>query len=115
MVKEIAFFAYSVSDLPRAKAFYQDVLGLKPDGIVSDHWVEFGVGNTTFGIGDGTPLGYIPGESTGAAFEVDDIHAMRQRLIDAGVDVSDVRDFPPCFSAFAKDPEGNRFAIHQRK
>lgn len=115
MVKEMAFFAYSVRDVPRARAFYRDVLGLQPGSSYGDHWVEFDVGNTTFGIGNGEPLGYIPGQSTGAAFEVDDINAMRARLVESGVEVSEVHDNPPCFSCFASDPEGNRFAIHQRK
>jgi catechol 2,3-dioxygenase-like lactoylglutathione lyase family enzyme len=30
VVKEIAFFAYSVRDLPAAVKFYRDVLGLRP-------------------------------------------------------------------------------------
>jgi extradiol dioxygenase family protein len=115
MVKEMAFIAYSVKDVPKARAFYQDVLGLQPGDSFGDHWVEFDVGNVTFGIGNGEPLGYMPGQSTGAAFEVDDIHAMRKRLQDSGVTVSEVHDFPPCFSCFTNDPEGNRFAIHQRK
>jgi predicted enzyme related to lactoylglutathione lyase len=115
MVKEIAFFAYSVRDVPRAQAFYRDVLGLKPSEVFSEHWSEFDVGNATFGVGNGEPLGYAPGASTGAAFEVDDVNAMRSRLLESGVQASDVHDTPVCFVCFASDPEGNRFAIHQRK
>jgi len=115
MVKEIAFFAYSVKDLPRAVAFYRDVLGLKPGDMFGEQWAEFDVGNATFGIGDGTPLGYVPGQSSGASFEVDDIAAMRERLKTAGSTVSDVHDFPSCQACFTNDPEGNRFALHQRK
>ena len=115
MVKDIAFFAYSVRDVPKATAFYRDLIGLVPGQAFGDHWVEFDVGPTTFGIGNGTPLGFMPGESTGAAFEVDDITAMRQKLIDAGVKVTDMNDFPGCWSCFVTDPEGNRFALHQRK
>lgn len=115
MVKEIAFFAYSVRDVPRAQAFYRDVLGLKPGVVFSDHWSEFDVGNATFGIGNGEPLGYAPGESTGAAFEVDDVETMRERLRESGAEVSEVHDTPVCFVCFARDPEGNRFAVHRRK
>lgn len=115
MVKELAFVAYSVADVPRAIEFYRDVLGLEPGQIFSEHWAEFNVGNTTFGIGNGEGLGMAPGASSGAAFEVDDIDAMRARLMQQGITVSDVHEFPPCFSAFATDPEGNKFAIHQRK
>ncbi len=73
MVKDIAFFAYSVRDVPRARAFYSETLGLQPGDSFGDHWIEFNVGNVTFGIGNGEPLGFEPGSSTGAAFEVDDM------------------------------------------
>jgi len=115
MVKEIAFFAYSVRDVPRARAFYTEVLGLVPGDSFGDHWVEFDVGNVTFGIGNGEPLGFEPGSSTGAAFEVDDMHSTRERLKSAGVEVGEVYEFPACVTCFARDPEGNRFALHQRK
>jgi predicted enzyme related to lactoylglutathione lyase len=54
-------------------------------------------------------------ESTGAAFEVDDIAAIRDRLIAHGVPVSELHSFPNCSAVFVTDPEGNRFALHQRK
>lgn len=115
MVKNMAFLAYSVRDVPRAKAFYGGTLGLIPGESFGDHWVEFEVGNTTFGIGDGTPLGFEPGASTGAAFEVDDLQAMRDRLNAAGAEVGEVLEFPACVTCFARDPDGNRFALHQRR
>ena len=115
MVKEMAFTAYSVRDVPRAQQFYRDTLGLRPGELFSEHWAEFEVGNTTFGVGNGEPLGYPPGKSSGAVFEVDDINAMRERLKEKGVEVSEVHESPVCFSVFASDPEGNKFGIHQRK
>jgi len=115
MVNDIAFFAYSVADLPRARAFYTETLGLRPGDSFGDHWIEFDVGNTTFGIGDGTPLGFIPGSSTGAAFEVDDLPAMRERLLAGGAEVGEIHEFPGCTTCFARDPDGNRFALHQRR
>lgn len=115
MVKDIAFFAYSVRDVPRARAFYGETLGLKESSSSSDHWVEFDVGNATFGIGNGQPLGWEPGSSTGAAFEVDDLQGMRERLKTSGVEVGEVHEFPACVTCFGRDPEGNRFALHQRR
>jgi predicted enzyme related to lactoylglutathione lyase len=115
MVKDIAFFAYSVRDVPRARTFYAEALGLRPGDSFGDHWIEFDVGNATFGIGDGSALGFEPGSSTGAAFEVDDIQAMRERLKAAAVEVGEVHEFPGCITCFARDPEGNRFALHQRR
>jgi predicted enzyme related to lactoylglutathione lyase len=115
MVKEMAFVAYSVRDVPRAIAFYRDVVGLEPGQLFSDHWAEFNVGPTAFGVGNGESLGYIPGTSTGASFEVDDIAGLRERLIAHGAPVSELHEFPNCSAVFVTDPEGNRFSLHQRK
>lgn len=115
MVKDLAFVAYSVRDVPAAKAFYRDIVGLEPGDAFGDHWVEFNLGQTAFGIGNGESLGMAPGASSGAAFEVDDIAGARQRLLDAGVEASETNEFPNCSSCFARDPEGNQFALHQKR
>ena len=116
MIKELSFIAYYVRDVPRARKFYGEVLGLKPGQWFNDDWIEFDLGNATFALdGTGEELGVTPGTSIGAAFEVDDIHSMRQRLVDAGARVTDVYEFAPCWTCFAHDAEGNRFALHQRK
>lgn len=115
MVKDVAFVAYSVRDVPAARAFYRDVVGLKPSAMFSDHWAEFDVGSTTFGIGNGEPLGIAPGSSFSLTLEVDDLVAEQKRLANAGVTVTDINESPVCWSAFVTDPEGNRFGIHQRK
>lgn len=115
MVKEMAFVAYSVRDVPRARTFYGDVLGLTIGESYGDRWVEFDVGGLAFGIGDGSPIGIEPGSGSSAAFEVDDLTAMRERLQQHGVAVGDVSESPVCFSCFVTDPDGNRFALHQRK
>jgi hypothetical protein len=36
------------------------------------------------------------------AFEVDDVAAMRERLIAGGADATEVYEFPPCRTCFAK-------------
>ena len=115
MVKDIAFVAYSVRDVPKAVKFYRDVVGLTPGESFGEHWVEFNVGATAFGIGNGESLGFVPGTSAGAAFEVDGIKDMRERFIKAGVPVSELHEFPNCSAVFVTDPEGNRFSLHQRK
>ena len=108
--------AYYVRDVSRARRFYGEVLGLKPGEWFNESWIEFDVGGTTFALdGTGEELGISPGSSTGAVFEVDDIHAMRQRLVDAGAQPTEVSEMPSCWVSFASDPEGNRFAIHHRK
>jgi predicted enzyme related to lactoylglutathione lyase len=115
MIKDFAFVAYSVNDVPKAVAFYRDVVGLKPGQSFGDHWAEFDLGTSAFGVGNGTALGMIPGTSHSAAFEVDDLAGDRARLIASGVEVTDINEFPGCFTCFVTDPDGNRFALHQRK
>jgi catechol 2,3-dioxygenase-like lactoylglutathione lyase family enzyme len=119
MVKELAFLAYSVSDVQRSLRFYRDVIGLRPEpGMFEQtggHWVEFDLGNATFGIGNGTGLGIEPGSSFSATFEVDDVAAMRERLLAQSVPVTEIHDGPKCTSAFVTDPDGNRFGLHERK
>lgn len=115
MVKDLAFVAYSVRDVPAAIAFYRDVVGLPPGQMFGEHWAEFDLGTTAFGIGNGESLGMQPGASSGAAFEVDDIAGSREKLIANGVKVTELHEFPNCSACFAWDPEGNHFALHQRK
>ena len=114
VIKEMAFVAYSVRDVPRAIEFYRDIIGLKPSEVFGEHWAEFDVGTTTFGIGNGEPLGIAPGSSFSATFEVDDVRAARDGLIAKNIKVTDLMDAPGCTSCFVTDPEGNRFGLHQR-
>ena len=114
MIKNMAFVAYSVEDVPRAVAFYRDVIGLQPsDSGFGEEWVEFQVGDTTFGIGNGASIGILPGSQFSAAFEVDDLARMRDDLIAAHVPVTEIFPSPVCASCFVTDPDGNRFALHQ--
>jgi predicted enzyme related to lactoylglutathione lyase len=115
MIKEFAFVAYSVKDVPRAVAFYRDVVGLEPGGLVSEHWAEFDVNGATFGVGNGESIGIHPGSAASAAFEVDDIATAREKFASQGVQVTDIWDSPVCRSCFVTDPDGNRFALHERK
>ena len=114
MIKDVAFIAYAVRDVPKAVAFYRDVVGLQPGEPFNEEYVEFNAGSTAFAV-DSSPAGYEPGTCSGVAFEVDDIADARRRLVDNGVSVTEVYDFPKCSACFAKDPDGNNFALHQRK
>jgi len=114
-IKDVAFTAYAVSDVPRAIAFYRDILGLEQGEWFNDRFIEFNVGSTAFAIDGDPPPGAEPGKCTGVNFEVDDVVAAREHLLRNNVAVSDVYDFPPCFMCLAKDPDGNSFTLHKRK
>jgi predicted enzyme related to lactoylglutathione lyase len=115
VITEMAFVAYSVQDVARATAFYRDVVGLKPGAMASEHWVEFDLGNATFGVGNGESLGIPPGSSFAATFEVDDVADAKKKLESKGVKVTKLMEAPSCTSCFVTDPDGNRFGLHQRK
>ena len=116
MVKEIGFVVYTVEDLEKAKAFYRDVVGLGEPKDLHDSWSEFDVGGTTFAVvTGGEAVGVSAGSSFSVAFEVDDLDAEYKRLKARGVEIDEPLESPTCHGAFAKDPDGNRFAIHQLK
>jgi catechol 2,3-dioxygenase-like lactoylglutathione lyase family enzyme len=51
MIKEIAFTGSSVTDMKRARAFYENVLGLKPaQEMAGGKWIEYEVGGGIFAI-----------------------------------------------------------------
>ena len=110
----VAFIAYAVRDVPRALAFYRDVVGLQTGEAFNENYVEFDAGSTAFAI-DSAPPGYEPGTCNGVNFEVGDVSKARERLVQNGVAVTEVYDFPTCSVCFAKDPDGNGFALHQRQ
>ena len=50
-VTEIAFSCYAVTDMARARKFYEDVLGLKPTTVIEGKWVEYEFGPYALAIG----------------------------------------------------------------
>lgn len=52
---EVAFTSYPATDLAASRAFYENVLGLKPGMVLpmgeGKGWIEYELGSHTFGIG----------------------------------------------------------------
>ena len=115
MIKEIAFTAYPVTDMARARAFYEGVLGLTVETNHGDKWVEYDLGGMTFVIQNYT--GETPSGSRGlVAFEVDDLDAVVARLKEAGTPFTmDVTESPICRFAMVTDPDGSAVWVHHRK
>ena len=67
--KEIAFIAYPVTDMTRARKFYEGILDLKPNAPLESEtpqWIEYDIGAGTLGIGsypgwDPSPQGQCVG------------------------------------------------------
>ena len=115
MIKEIAFTAYPVTDMARARGFYEGVLGLTVETNHGDKWVEYGIGGGTFVIQ--TYSKESPSGKRGViAFEVDDLDATVARLKEAGTPFTmDVTESPICRFAMVEDPDGSAVWVHQRK
>jgi predicted enzyme related to lactoylglutathione lyase len=94
-------------DMERVIAFYRDVLGLEPD-FESPHWTTFRTGVCTFALHAGS-------EAPDPTFQVGDAAAERDRLMAAGVEVTEIREPVAGLRVFdARDPDGNRFSIESR-
>ena len=116
--KEIAFVAYPVTDIVRARKFYEGVLNLKANEPVKSEnprWIEYDIGPGTLGIGSSPQ--WLPSEDgASAALEVEDFDAAIAVLREHKVPIIvGPMDLPTCRMATVRDPDGNKLTLHQRK
>jgi catechol 2,3-dioxygenase-like lactoylglutathione lyase family enzyme len=117
MIKDIAFTIYAVTDMKKAKEFYEGILGLVPGKeFNSDQWTEYDLGSGTFALGC-APDQWKPSEDGAVvAFEVDDFDAAIQKLKDNNVEFKlEPQHFPTCSMAVVRDPDRNMITIHKKK
>jgi len=117
MITEVAFVGTPVTDMPRARAFYEGLLNLKPTmESMGGMWVEYDVGPSTFAIGCYGDVWKPASDGTLVAFEVDDVDAEIARLRSKGVTVHlEPTDSPVCRFAIVYDPDKNAVMLHKRK
>lgn len=116
MITEIAFTVYPVTDVPRARRFYEDILGLKPESNWEDKWVEYDIKGGTFAITSWLEENKPGTQGAEVAFEVDDLDAFVAQIKARGVSLTkEVFATPVCRLAVVADPDGNRVIIHQRR
>jgi predicted enzyme related to lactoylglutathione lyase len=113
---KLELVAVPVSDVDRAKAFYTEQVGFNADHDhqVSDEmrFVQLTPPGSACSIAIGTGImDTAPGSVQGLQLVVSDIDAARARLIEGGVDVGEVQDFPWGRFVFFKDPDGNGWAV----
>jgi predicted enzyme related to lactoylglutathione lyase len=118
-ITEIAFTGYPVTDLARARAFYEGLLGLKPTttfGHEDKAWIEYDLGSSTFAITNMSPEWTPSSCGPSIAFEVADFDAAIATLRAAGTKfMVEPIDNPGCRLAVVFDSEGNSVAIHKRR
>ncbi len=115
---KLELVAVPVSDVDRAKRFYTEQVGFNADHDhqVSDQlrFVQLTPPGSACSIALGNGITDAPpGSVTGLQLVVSDIEAARAVLVDGGVEVSEVQDFPWGRFVFFADPDGNRWAVQQ--
>ena len=115
-VTEIAFTGTPVTDMKRARGFYEGVLGFKPAmDSAGGMWIEYEFGNGTFGIGCYGDVWKPSSDGTCIAFEVEDVDAEFSSLKSKGVKIDlEPMNSPVCRFGIIRDPDGNRIMIHKR-
>jgi predicted enzyme related to lactoylglutathione lyase len=115
---KLELVAVPVSDVDRAKAFYTEQAGFEADHDhkVSDEvrFVQLTPPGSACSIAIGTGLvSSQPGSVQGLQLVVADIHAARAELVERGVDVGEVQEFPWGSFVFFTDPDGNGWSVQQ--
>jgi len=116
-INAIGFVAIPVTDIPRARKFYEEVLGLKVcDEMMGGRWVEYEVGEDTVAIANVSDAWKPSDQGTGAAFEVENFDDAIKRLKDLHVRfAAEPFETPCCHMAVVQDPDGNKLIIHKLK
>jgi predicted enzyme related to lactoylglutathione lyase len=120
MFKKVAFTMYPIRDVARARAFYEQTLGLTRGSMGNQgdkYWIEYDLPQggclalTNF-IAD------QPSNAAGGtiAFEVDDLDTLITDLKSKNVTFkSEIIHSPVCRMAVILDGEGNSILLHQLK
>ena len=115
---KLELVAIPVSDVDRAKAFYAEQAGfvVDHDHRVSDdmRFVQLTPPGSACSIAIGLGVTEAePGSVKGMQVVVSDIETAHAQLVDRGVEVSDVQDFPWGRFVFFQDPDGNSWAVQE--
>jgi predicted enzyme related to lactoylglutathione lyase len=116
-IKKIAFVGIPVTDMKRARDFYENVFGLTvSDEMMGGQWIEYAVGDDTLAIANVGEQWTPSDEGTAAAFEVGNFDEAIKRLKDRQVPfAAEPFETPCCHMAVVQDPDGNKLIIHKLK
>ncbi len=119
-IKEIAFTGYPITDVERARRFYEGLLGLKSTTEFEHegrHWIEYDIGPATLAISNMSADKWKPSpDGPAVGLEVEDFDAAIAALRAATVTFFlEPMDSGVCRMAVVADPDGNSLVIHQRR
>jgi catechol 2,3-dioxygenase-like lactoylglutathione lyase family enzyme len=114
-VEHVDFVSFLTQDLPRARRFYTETLGLEVE-TEGEHDLELRAGQITLDIFDPSSIGQAFAPSpAGLALRVEDVDAARAELEARGVEFDgDTIVTSVCKQAWFKDPDGNSLMLHRR-
>jgi predicted enzyme related to lactoylglutathione lyase len=120
MLKKVAFTMYPVTDVARARKFYEETLGLKSGSVGNRgdrYWVEYDLpGGGCLALTNFVPDAPSAASGGTIAFEVEDLDRLVEDLKKKGVTFkSDIIHSPVCRMAVCLDSEGNSLLLHQLK
>jgi catechol 2,3-dioxygenase-like lactoylglutathione lyase family enzyme len=114
---KLELIAVPVSDVDRAKAFYEQVgFHADHDHTVSDEirFVQMTPPGSACSIAFGKGISDMePGSMRGLQVVVDDAEAARAHLAALGVEASEVQELPGGRFVFFSDPDGNGWSIQE--
>jgi catechol 2,3-dioxygenase-like lactoylglutathione lyase family enzyme len=114
-VERVDFVSFLTQDIPRAKRFYSETLGLEIES-EGESDLEFRCGQVTLDVFDpssiGQPFALSP---AGLALRVPDVQAARAELEAQGIEFDgETIETSVCRQAWFKDPDGNALMLHRR-
>ena len=114
-VERVDFVSFLTQDIPRAKRFYSETLGLAIE-TEGESDMELTCGQVTLDIFDPASIGqpFAPSPA-GLALRVPDVDAARTELEAKGVVFDgETIETGVCKQAWFKDPDGNALMLHRR-
>ena len=114
-VEQVDFVSVLTQDIPRARQFYGETLGL-PIETEGENDLEFTLGQVTLDVFNPASIGqpFAPSPA-GIAIRVPDVAAARATLEAKGIEFDgEIVDSGVCHFAFFKDPDGNALMLHRR-
>ena len=111
-VEQVDFVSVPTRDVPRAVAFYRDVLELR-ESPFEEGEIEIGNLTLSFWKPEDQDEEFVA-NTNGIAFRVPDVHEAAEDFRAAGGEVTGIEDTGVCHMGFVKDPDGNVIILHRR-
>lgn len=113
-IKRLQTAYHVVADMPGARRFYEEVLGLRLKFADGDRWAQYDAGGANFAIG--APAEAPPGAAGAVVvFETDTLDELRAKAAAAGTEIRGERDMGGHGRVLTlADPEGNLIQLFER-